>query len=170
MSFSRLFNFILLFFLIVSLIKLVPSIYSRYQMEGTMDTTLKGHSGKKRVYVFWATWCPPCKVELFRLNQLVNLGLLDSENIIAVNMSEDVSLVNAYVKEKGYLFNIEFDPMGELAQAYHVDTTPSVFFVDETDKIIWATSGLSPSLEIRVLTFFKEKEGFFWNLLKTIIL
>lgn len=146
----------------------VPLFYEQFKKEGTQLksytlTTLDGSSvilpvlKKKAVFVFWATWCAPCSVELERINTLmrdkeINIDSL-YDSIYAVNMGEDHSLIKKTIEQKGYLFQVVVDSRGHLTRDLNIKATPSLVFVDEDQKIEWISSGLSPTLVFRLKQF-----------------
>lgn len=100
------------------------------------------------VAVFWATWCGPCSVELDRLKKAVDAGELDPKKIVTISVGEEPALVRRTVQERGYPFVNLLDRTGALAQAFKVEATPTVAFLDGT-KVTWLTAGLSPTLVYR---------------------
>lgn len=108
---------------------------------------------KKIVLVFWASWCGPCKVELKRLNQLVISKQIDLDQIVAVSIDERKDSISEVQINSKYEFQIVHDSDGKLSEYYKISGTPTVLLIDETNKIRWRTTGISPSLELRVLNF-----------------
>jgi cytochrome c biogenesis protein CcmG, thiol:disulfide interchange protein DsbE len=107
-------------------------------------------TGENTVIVFWATWCPPCKVELARLNRLVESNPAIAKRIIAISVGEPVDVVRKAVAERGYKFAVATDETGEVAEKYKISGTPTILMKDKLNAIVWSTSGLSPTLEFRV--------------------
>lgn len=112
--------------------------------------------GQKTILVFWATWCGPCQVELSRLNKLLATGVIKSNELIAINMQEDPKVISEYLDKNSYQFIVALDPQGLIAEQYKVSGTPTVLFLDEAGLIQWITTGLSPTLEIRVKNFLNK--------------
>jgi cytochrome c biogenesis protein CcmG/thiol:disulfide interchange protein DsbE len=108
---------------------------------------------KKTVFVFWATWCPPCKVELSRLQSLINAGAIAQDAVVAVSVGEDRDVVAGAVKERGYTFDVALDTKSLVAEKYAVAGTPTILFRNADGTVAWRTSGISPTLELRVLHF-----------------
>lgn len=108
------------------------------------------------ILVFWATWCPPCKVELARLQRLVSGGSIPAKSVIAVSIGEEHSLVEKVAKERGYTFEVALDPSGEVASKYAIEGTPTVLLRNGDGTISWRTSGVSPTLELRVMKFVSK--------------
>lgn len=109
---------------------------------------------QKQILVFWATWCGPCSVELARIDKLIELGKISAADVLAVSVMEEPALVEKFAKEKNYRFQVAVDRSGELAHAYGVSGTPTIALIDQAGLIHWLTVGLSPTLEMRVLSFF----------------
>jgi thiol-disulfide isomerase/thioredoxin len=107
-------------------------------------------TGKNSVVVFWATWCPPCKVELERLNKLVEFGSVKPDQILAVSVGEDFDTVQKFTTERAYKFQVAIDPEGRAGTAYNVPGTPTVLLLNADGSIGWMTMGISPTLEFRV--------------------
>lgn len=158
------FNIVLVIGVIYFLAQRLPGIMELYRLEGQVAATSQVtdlSSGnpinlpftEKKVLVFWATWCGPCKVELARINKLIESGAIPAESVVAVSVKEEASLVADFVKQNNYLFKVALDESGQAAQLYQVSGTPTIYFIAESGKTEWVTMGLSPSLEIRLKAF-----------------
>jgi cytochrome c biogenesis protein CcmG, thiol:disulfide interchange protein DsbE len=112
---------------------------------------------KPTIFVFWATWCPPCKVELARLQALINAGAVASTDIVAVSVGEDRSVVEATAKDRGYTFEVALDTKSLVAEKYAIGGTPTLLFRRADGTVAWRTSGISPTLEVRALSFLSRK-------------
>ncbi len=159
----------ILFYSIVAVLLFfkIPGIYKNFaaQKKPAPIATLKRLSGEeigfpspdqKIIVVFWATWCGPCKVELSRLNQLMAEGLIKSNQLLAVNIQESAETVNGFLEKNPYQFLIAIDESGLVAEKYNVQGTPTIVFLDENGKVDWMTTGLSPTLGLRVKNFLKN--------------
>ncbi|MGE0762995.1 MAG: TlpA family protein disulfide reductase [Bdellovibrionales bacterium] len=111
-------------------------------------------SFRRQVVVFWATWCAPCKVELARINNLIEIKKLRPDQVVAVSLDQNRSDIEATLKSATYRFLVGHDLNGKVGQAFEVVSTPTILFVDENNVVYWRTSGISPSLEARILSFF----------------
>jgi len=82
--------------------------------------------GESVVINFWATWCPPCIVEMPALQELhAETGV----RIIGVNMGEKRATVAAWVAENDITFDIVLDPQGLVSQTYRLRGQPSTYVV-----------------------------------------
>jgi len=96
--------------------------------------------GKTVFLNLWATWCPPCIAEMPDINNLYNEVASDNIVFIMVSLDDDFDKAKAFLKKKGYDFNI---------YAF-VSTPPSALY----SKIIPTTFVISPEGNIVV-----RKEG-----------
>ncbi len=146
----------------------VPSIIAMYKAQGEVAQTamafdLNNQSvtiplRTKHILVFWATWCGPCKLELGRINKMIQNGEIAAESVLAISIGEDPKLVSSFVNEQKFLFKVAVDQTGQIAALYKVSGTPTILFVGADQKVNWMTTGLSPSLEFRVRSFLKEEK------------
>lgn len=160
------FNILLLVAAIYILAPQIPSRIDMYKREGTLApqgvvTDLKTNQGvaiplpQKQVLVFWATWCGPCKIELARIQKMIDSGQLDPKSILAVSVAEDKDVVLSSVAEHKFTFPVALDSQGLVAKQYKVSGTPTILFIDEQGQVDWITMGLSPGLELRMKSFLK---------------
>jgi cytochrome c biogenesis protein CcmG/thiol:disulfide interchange protein DsbE len=111
-------------------------------------------SNQKQVVVFWATWCGPCKVELARLQNLVENKKINPQQVLAVSLDENVSMLRDFLKNTNYGFLVVHDTTSQLGQKFNIFGTPTILLIDENNEVQWRTTGISPTLEVRVLSFF----------------
>ncbi len=74
--------------------------------------------GKTVLVDFWATWCPPCVLEIPELNAVWERHRGTDVEILAVSIDSDPAAeIAAWVKEKGVLYPVALADL-ELATAY----------------------------------------------------
>ena len=100
---------------------------------------LSDYKGKKVFLNFWASWCPPCRVEMPHMENYYK-KYKDSENveIIAVNMTTDerkIENVEKFVDSHGLSFPVLLDFEGEIKDLYDFDYYPTTYLIN-TDGII----------------------------------
>lgn len=129
-------------------------ISKSFTLFSTSGELVSWPKSQSQVLVFWASWCGPCSVELKRIDKMVASGDISSQQVIAVAIEEKDDLVQIK-KNRGYHFELyrSLDP--SLAQYFKVDSTPSVFFLDNDLRVLWFTNGVSPLLEIYFKIFLK---------------
>lgn len=165
-SLGKILNVLLTLAVLVLIAFKIPNIYANFKRQGTMVpefSVLTSHDiefsykdiARKKVLVFWATWCPPCELELSRINELVKEKRIPAESILAISIQEEKGLVDKTVKERGYLFPVGYDLDGQVSNMFAVEGTPTVVFINEDKTINWQSTGLSPLLKYR-LKFFLD--------------
>lgn len=146
---------LIVYWVLPSFIPVGPSLAPESQVRLLNGSNrVLSNSGEKLVLVFWATWCPPCKVELARINRLVESNPALAEKVVAISLGEDLKTVNAAALERGYRFQVAYDESSSLGAKYEIQSTPTVVLKDIENKITWRSSGISPSLEVRINSFF----------------
>jgi peroxiredoxin len=101
--------------------------------------TLEGHTvrlsefrGKKVVLInFWATWCPPCRLEMPTMQQIYSEYKERGFEILAVNIESDAKhLISDFVKELHLTFAILLDPDMKVTRKFRVIGLPVSVLID----------------------------------------
>ncbi len=111
--------------------------------------TLSDLRGKAVVLNFWATWCPPCKVELPWFVDLQKQ--YGPQGLQVVGISEDEGgkdKVAQFVKEMGVNYTIAVDDNSVSEKYGDVEDLPTTFYIDRNGKIIQFAMGLVDRDEI----------------------
>jgi len=163
---SKVINIVFYVFIAYILYLKIPSFYQMWKAQGVQAPSaevlsldqkqIKIPLLKKQVIIFWATWCAPCKIELDRMNKLIQENQLKAEDVLAISIQEDLKTVLDYTKNKNFKFEVALDESGQVAQLYDVVGTPTLILVDANGIVHWKTSGISPSLSFRVKNFFNQ--------------
>lgn len=90
--------------------------------------TLSDYKDKVVLLNFWATWCPPCVGELPAFEKLKNEGI-DNFVLLTVNCAEPKSTVDAFIRDKGYTFNVAYDEDGSIEKLYPTDGIPYTLII-----------------------------------------
>lgn len=126
------------------------------QVPDVSVTTLDGETlhlarrtGEVLVVNFWATWCPPCRVEIPDLislhEELHGAGL----TVLGIAVDEGEEVVQPFVEEQGINYPIVVDD-GRIADAFGgVYGLPTTYVINPDGEVIHRTIGLFPIDEIR---------------------
>ncbi|MFQ3620279.1 MAG: TlpA disulfide reductase family protein [Spirochaetales bacterium] len=111
------------------------------QSLGGNEVNLKDFLGKVVVLNFWATWCPPCRAEMPSMETLHKRYENKSFKLLAVNLQEELPVVQAFLKQNPYTFTILMDPKGNTAPLYGIRGIPTTFIINENGKLLGAIVG-----------------------------
>ena len=102
--------------------------------------SLAQYKNKPVILHFWATWCPYCKKLQPTLVALQKKYQAQGVELISISFNEDEgALPQDEINRRGYSFLTAV--MGEeVAKLYGVRGTPTTFFINRKNEIIWKTS------------------------------
>jgi peroxiredoxin len=88
--------------------------------------------GKKVVLInFWATWCPPCRVEMPTMQKIYSEYKEKGFEILAVNIEPDANQeIREFMKELRLTFPVLLDPDLKVARNYRVFGIPVSMLID----------------------------------------
>ena len=86
---------------------------------------------------FWATWCPPCRVEIPEFNRIYQEYRGKGLEILAVNTWDDSNpeKIKEFVDRAGMEFPILLDTEGNVATRYGVRGIPTTVIIGPTGHI-----------------------------------
>jgi cytochrome c biogenesis protein CcmG, thiol:disulfide interchange protein DsbE len=114
---------------------------------GGGEIDLASLRGKPVWINFMATWCPPCRDELPRMNGFAiryeDTGLV----VIAIDVREEAGTVGPFVEEIPVLFPVGLDLDGEAQRTWGAYALPVHFWID-ADGIVrdGALGGIGPDI------------------------
>jgi cytochrome c biogenesis protein CcmG, thiol:disulfide interchange protein DsbE len=107
--------------------------------------TLADYRGKVILVNVWATWCPPCRVEMPSMERLHKKLAGTDFRIVAVSVdgdpfhpeeSESPRGIMKFVTQMGLTFDILHDPSGAIRTVYQTVGVPESFLVDRDGVIV----------------------------------
>lgn len=103
---------------------------------------LSDYRGKNVMIVFWATWCPPCRMEIPHLIELRNTMSKDDLAILAIS-NEEPDLVKSFASTMKLNYTILSAYNKPLPEPYDMVTSiPMAFFVNPAGQITKINVGL----------------------------
>lgn len=116
-------------------------------------------NGKPVVLNFWASWCPPCKVEMPEFNK-VYLELGGEIQFMMVDLTdgvrETVKIGAKYIADNKFSFPVFFDTKGEGGMNYGIRSIPTTMFIDKDGYvIIWAQGSIDEDTLRRGIDFIR---------------
>lgn len=115
--------------------------FSERDMKGN-KFSLKELAGKVVVLNFWFINCPPCRMEIPQLNELVvNYQQNPDVVFIAVALDEKYD-IQAFLKTNPFQYNI-IDAGRYIASKYNINLYPTHLVLDKEGKAVFHSSGYS---------------------------
>jgi len=111
------------------------------------NVTLSKLRGRAVLINFWATWCPPCRLEMPAIEQTYRKYREQGFVVLAVDLQESAELVQEFVDELGLTFPVLLDESGAVSRRYRVRAIPTSFFVNRQGVIVAIWRGaMSPDI------------------------
>lgn len=112
------------------------------------DFTLKDLKGKKYTLSelrgkivmvnFWATWCPPCRMEMPDLDKIYSR--FQSQGLVILSITdEDGFKVNGFVSKNNYSPPVLLDPGSKVHNEFHILGIPKTFIFNRDGKLVGET-------------------------------
>lgn len=104
--------------------------------------TLKEERGKVVLVNFWATWCPPCREELTRVeSDLIERFKGQNFLFLPISRGEEREAVADFRTQMGYNFPMGLDPERKIYDLYASNYIPRNFLIDEQGKVVLTSIG-----------------------------
>ena len=112
----------------------VGDVAPDFQLPGLdgKSVSLEYSRGRPVLLNFWATWCPPCRIEMPHIQAIFDdqewsdRGLV----ILAIDIGESRDTVRSFMESFGYTFPVLLDGSKDVAIGYNVRGIPTTFFND----------------------------------------
>lgn len=98
--------------------------------------SLGGLRGKPVVINFWASWCPPCRIEARLLESTWRAYKNRGVFFIGVDIQDRLEDALNYIREFDITYPNGPDPTGEISIDYGVSGLPVTFFVSRKGQIV----------------------------------
>jgi peroxiredoxin len=105
-------------------------------------TTLEGQSialsdlrGRVVLVNFWATWCPPCRLEMPAIQEVYEEYQEQGLVVLAINAQEPSTEITRFAEQLGLTFPIMSDRDGNVSGTYRVVSLPTTFVIDRSGVI-----------------------------------
>lgn len=106
-----------------------------------MDLLVK-NKGKVVVINFFATWCPPCRIEIPELITVMHKMAGKDVVFYSFSVDEKAELVPPYVKKMKMDYPV-YLVAPEVARAYRVSSIPHNVIYDKTGALVFSQPGVA---------------------------
>lgn len=120
--------------------------FSLPNTEGITES-LSEQKGKVVILSFWATWCPPCRMEMPHLEALHKKYSGKPVRVLGVNLDLKPAELKEWMKRNQLTFSSLVDLDGAVAKQYQVEGIPTLLVIDQEGNIRQRGEGFDPNME-----------------------
>ncbi|HZI78987.1 MAG TPA: TlpA disulfide reductase family protein, partial [Vicinamibacterales bacterium] len=102
--------------------------------------SLASLKGKTVLLDFWATWCPPCRVDAPALEKL-HKTYGSQLAVVGISVNETREVVEAFLKKNPHSFPIALSSENDLPRPYEVAVFPTYIILDAEGNFEAAVEG-----------------------------
>jgi len=103
------------------------------------EVELSRYRGKVVFLNFWATWCPPCVMEMPNIQNLYD-SLKNEEVAFLLISKEEKETVQTFIEEKDYNFPVYLSK-GKIPNAVRSNSIPATYILDREGVIVFKHTG-----------------------------
>ena len=127
------------------------------QMFDGSTVKLSDLKGKVVLLNFWATWCPPCRAELARVEKdIIEKFKGEPFVFIPVSRGEKRETVAAFREKMGYTFPMGLDTESTIYKKYAQTYIPRNFLIDKKGKVVKASVGYDEAEFAELIKLIEE--------------
>lgn len=133
-----------------------------FTLKDTADVehSLYDYRDKTVLINFWATWCPPCKVEIPHLVELYNKYKENEFVILGLSLDTDPDQIKAFINKNEMEYPVLLGAR-KLIKTYAIKGVPTAYLIDKdgiiVEKFIGYAAGAEKDIE-RLIIKLIEKE------------
>lgn len=142
----------------------VTSIYPAPQLELTdlqgNPVSIEDYRGQVILVNNWATWCPPCRLEMPELQAYYSVHSKEGFVVVAIESGEPVDQVASFAQEYGLTFPVWLDSQILALEAFQNWDLPSSYVIDRDGmvRLSWTGGINQPTLEQYVTPLLEESK------------
>jgi len=100
------------------------------------DVSLSQFRGKVVFLNFWASWCPPCRMEMPSMERLNEVYGGKNFVMLAVNTEGEPDGARRFLQNNPHSFRVLLDSEGKVHTMYGVFKFPETFLIDPEGRIV----------------------------------
>jgi thiol-disulfide isomerase/thioredoxin len=131
-----------------------PQDFSFTDIAGA-EHKLSDYKGKDVMVIFWATWCPPCNMEIPHLIELRNSVGKDELAMIAIS-DENPQLVKDFASRKSLNYTVVGGRIPLPPPFAYARALPTSFFIDKTGNVKLVAEGMMTESEAKAILLAEE--------------
>ncbi|MDQ3278228.1 MAG: TlpA family protein disulfide reductase [Bacteroidota bacterium] len=115
---------------------------------------LQSFKGKKIFVNLWATWCPPCRVEIPSIEKLYAKADKEKAVFIMLSLDRNFEVAKQYAK-RGKMAVPVYYPAENLPALFETDYIPASFIFDEKGALLKRIDGMADYSKKEYVTLFQ---------------
>lgn len=114
--------------------------------------------GKVTYLCFFATWCPPCQLELAAIQDTLLPMFQDEEDfrLVVVGREHTDADLTEYNKTKNFTFALYPDPERKVYSLFATETIPRAYLIDRDGVVVDAAKGFDEEHFASVMKSIRE--------------
>ena len=112
------------------------------------EWALSGNRGKVLLLNFWATWCPPCRMETPELVKLHQRYAAQGFEVVGISLDEQQSAVAPFVERYRIPYPVLLSDEN-FALAGQIESLPTSVLLDRQGRVATAYSGAVQEEDLR---------------------
>jgi len=111
--------------------QLIP--FKGTDLNGTPIDLSQSIGTKPVLLIFWASWCPSCRAEVPKINQLAEKYRSRGMDFVAVNVgyNDSVERAQAFARKSKMQYPAYFDGSGKVTEQYKLIGVPTIIVADK---------------------------------------
>lgn len=118
--------------------------------------SLRDLRGKVVFLNFWATWCPPCRLEMPTMEELHKEFDSQGLTILAINFRESPEEIKTFFKQHHLTFTTLLDKEAEVFGLYQAWSLPTTYLVNKNGEIVGRVIGYRDWHSDQAKAFFRQ--------------
>lgn len=130
---------------------------SLYDLNGA-EVSLSDFQGEVVLLNNWATWCPPCRLEMPEFQSYYDKHKDQGFQVVAVEAGQPEAEVRQFVERVNINFVVLLDPENKSLETFQQRSLPNTFIIDRTGQLryVWVGAIDEETLEQYVTPLLKE--------------
>ncbi len=112
--------------------------------------------GQPAVLIFWTAWCPTCKEEAPRFNELAAQYAAQGVRVLGINIQDSLARTQSGIKDFGIRYGVARDADAGVARRYNVTGTPTIVFLDKRGSVNYFANELPADYAARLNALVAE--------------
>lgn len=104
------------------------------------EVNLQSFAGKKVFVNLWATWCPPCRIEMPEIEKLYQATDKNKAAFLLISLDDNFEKAKKYVKRRKLDLPIYY-PLDSLPKLFQVQGIPTTFIFNEQGELVQQVEG-----------------------------